>query len=177
MVRPSFWFGPHVFTAYANKNPVSLFEFQADKRGKILKKIRLIDHKYKWAKSLCQIVRIRINLSMFYATKTMEQWGPNHEYVTLWRDITTFSSLTRDFSASTRLNLPISSTNVKEIFFRFNGINIDLHICIKIQCFRDISLGGRTLVTPVGIQDDLKDSIVRLNHNFQNAIESKCKWM
>ena len=83
VVRPSFWFGPHVFTAYANKNPVSLFEFQADKGGKILIKFRLIDHKCKWSKTLCQIVSIMINLSMFYATKTMEQWGPNHENVTL----------------------------------------------------------------------------------------------
>ena len=68
-----------------NKNPVSLFEFQADKRGKILKKFRLIDHKCKRSKTLCQIVSIVINLSMFYATKTMEQWGPNHENVTLWQ--------------------------------------------------------------------------------------------
>ena len=45
----------------------------------------------------------------------MEQLGPNHEYVAFWRDITTFGSLTRDFSATTRLNLTISSTNVKEI--------------------------------------------------------------
>ena len=116
VVRPSFWFGPHVFAAYANKNPVTLFEFQADKGGKILKKIRLIDHKCKWSKNVCQIVSIMINLSMLYATKTMEQWGPNHENVTLWRDITTFSSLTRAFAANTRLNLPISSTNVKEPF-------------------------------------------------------------
>ena len=116
VVRPSFWFGPHVFTAYANKNLISLFKFQADKRGKILKKFRLKDHKCKWSKTLCQILSFMIKLSMFYATKTMEQLGPNHEYVALWRDITTFCSLTRDFSATTRLNLTISSTNVKEIF-------------------------------------------------------------
>ena len=116
VVRPSFWFGPHVFTAYANKNPLSLSKFQADKRWKIFKKFRLKDHKCKWSKTLCQILSFMINLSMFYATKTMEQWGPNHEYVALWRDITTFFTLTRHFSATTRLNLTISSTNVKEIF-------------------------------------------------------------
>ena len=131
------WFGrlfgsaPTFLPLMQPKNPVSLFDFQARentqfsifntqysifKRGKILKKFRLIDHKCKWLKRLCQIVSIMINLSMFYATKTMEQWGPNHENVTLWRDITTFSSLTRDFSANTQLNLPISSTNVKQIF-------------------------------------------------------------
>ena len=84
---------PPLFTAYANKNPISLSKFQADKRGKIFKKFCLKDHKCKWSKTLCQILSFMINLSMFYATKTMEQWGPNHEYVALWRDITTFFSL------------------------------------------------------------------------------------
>ena len=29
-IRPSFWFGPQVFVAYANKNVAILFEFQTD---------------------------------------------------------------------------------------------------------------------------------------------------
>ena len=31
-IRPSFWFGPQVFVAYANKNAVLFFEFQTDNR-------------------------------------------------------------------------------------------------------------------------------------------------
>ena len=52
-------------------------------------KFRLINHKFKRSQNVCQIVKILIDLPMLYATKTMEQRGPNLEYRALCRDVTT----------------------------------------------------------------------------------------
>ena len=55
-------------------------------------KFRLINHKFKGSQNVYQIVKILIDLPMLYATKKMEQWGPNLlEYGALCRDVTTIS--------------------------------------------------------------------------------------
>ena len=114
-------------------------------------KFRLINHKFKTSKNVFQNVRILIDLPMLCATKTMEQLGPNLECGALWRDVTTITSLIRDLSVNAWWNLTISSTNIKYnfcdamVYFLFHWVEP------KSYRLRGISLGGRTLGTPVYI--------------------------
>ena len=52
---------------------------------------RLITHEYKWSYTSGQIVSTWIVLLMFYADQKTEQGVAKHEYVTLWRYVTTIS--------------------------------------------------------------------------------------
>ena len=92
-IQPSFWFGPQVFVAYANKNVVILFEFQTDNHKIYLWNfVWYLNHKFKRSQNVRQIVKILIDLPI--CSEQPKQWnngGPNLEYGTLCRDVTTIS--------------------------------------------------------------------------------------
>ena len=77
---------------------------------------------------------------MLYATKTMEQWGPNLEYlINLW------------FLSEYLMKFNYIFHKYKTELFWFDDIIFVPLIRTEILHFSGISLGGRTLGTPVYI--------------------------
>ena len=112
-------------------------------------KFRLINHKFKRSENMFQIVRILIDLPMLYATKTKEQWGPN---LRVWRTLTRHNNhvlINSWFLSEYLIKLNDIFHKYKIELFWFNGILFVPLSRTEILHFRGISLGGRTLGTPV----------------------------
>ena len=129
-IRPSFWFGPQVFVAYANKNVVIIFEFQTDNR------VCVKSSKF-WLICQCSMRPKQWNSGAEPRVRRTLPRCNNHLLINSW------------FLSEYMMKFNYIFHKYKTELFWFDGIIFVPLVRTEILHFSGISLGGRTLGTPV----------------------------